>query len=106
MEYKYSSKNKSPPTLAIAGSDTMKVLNTIFKLFALLISLMILQTLKALIILVAPPKLTLVLAEMKMLTKEPMTMMKSNTFQASLKYCFLKAMILRMASTVKTAVKK
>lgn len=70
----------------MAGIVIIKVLKTIFKLLAFLTSLIILPILNALIILVAPPKEKLVLAVIIRLANEPITMIKSNKFQESLKY--------------------
>eukprot|EP00350_Pseudokeronopsis_sp_OXSARD2_P005528 CAMPEP_0170553844 /NCGR_PEP_ID=MMETSP0211-20121228/11674_1 /TAXON_ID=311385 /ORGANISM="Pseudokeronopsis sp., Strain OXSARD2" /LENGTH=84 /DNA_ID=CAMNT_0010862441 /DNA_START=1679 /DNA_END=1933 /DNA_ORIENTATION=- len=81
----------------------MKVLNTIFSLFALFTSFKILLTLKALRMLVAPPRLILVLKERAMLIREPITITKSNTFHPSLKYLPPRDVILMAASKVKIA---
>jgi len=85
MEYKYSNKKRSPPTLAMAGRVMMKVLNTIYSFLASFTSLRILPTLKALRMLVAPPKLKLVADEIPILISDPITITKSKMFHPCLK---------------------
>ena len=83
--YRYKSSKSKLPTLARAGMVMIKVLNTSFRLLALLTNLKILATLNVLTIVVAPPKLRLVLLDMKTLAIDIITITKSNMFHPSLK---------------------
>jgi len=82
----YKNKTKSPPTLVSAGIVTINVSKIIFNLLALLISLNILDILKALINVVAAPRVILVNNVIKIDPIVPTTTTKSKIFHFSSKY--------------------
>jgi hypothetical protein len=86
------------PTLVIAGSVTIIVLNTIFRLDALFINLNTLPTLNILTILVAVFRFKYDILDTIILSRYPITIAKSNKFQPLLKYLVPNANILIIAS--------
>ena len=82
-----------------------KVSNTILSFLARFTNRNTLPTLKARRMLVASPTFTLVEEDTVIKTIEPSTIIKSNTFQPSLKYPAPKAPILIKASIIKMIVK-
>lgn len=79
----YRNRTSSPPTLVRAGIVTRKVSKITFNRLAFLISLNILDILKALIKVVAAPIVISVRAVTKIEIKVPITTIKSNQFHLS-----------------------
>lgn len=93
------------PTLAKAGSVTRNVSNIILKLFCFLNILNILAILKALITVAEDPVETSVKADTNIPIPVPITTIKSNIFQLSLKYLPPKPIIFIIASTANIPAK-
>ena len=79
------SRNNRPPTFSRLGTVMMNELKIIFKRLAFLISLKILPILKAQMIVACGPTLKPVVNETTIDMSVPTTIVKSNTFQPSLK---------------------